>query len=235
MTALVSVEGISALVFTATLLYITKPVRHAVLKTPDAYKHTEGGQKESSIFMRFIIQGGAPRFVAECILLATIYNITTTLVAVLRPDVYPKLCPHSPASRFSATSIGWTMIPTFALVVGTKIRLRAFSELADSFTYTLTVPKNGLITSGIYRQIRHPSYTGLYMLGIAGAFFCVKGIDCWLPYDYVLPIVGVIEFVTCLAFLRLRIDKEEQFLKKEFGKEYVEYMDRSWRLIPYVY
>ncbi|RPA85609.1 hypothetical protein BJ508DRAFT_411994 [Ascobolus immersus RN42] len=228
------VNTIAAAIFTLTLISISKPVRHAVRKTPDAYKDTKDGEKETH-FMRFILHGGFPRLVADCILLGSIFNVTATWLAVLRPQQFEKVCPCSSPSLFSPTSLAFTILPALALVLGTKIRLRAFEELADSFTYTLTKPKNGLKTDGIYRYIRHPSYTGLYILGLAGGFICIKVVDCWIPYPHVFLAFGVVEFALCITFLRTRVETEEKFLKKEFGKEYVEYMDRSWRLIPWVY
>src|SRR5690606_36424799 len=133
---------IAAAIFTVSLISISKPVRHAVIKTPDAYKPTEDGEKESHL-MRFIVHGGVPRLIADCILLGSIFNVTATWLTILRPEKFSNVCPYSPAYYFSPTSLAFTIIPTLALVVGTKIRLRAFIELDDSFTYTLTKPKNG--------------------------------------------------------------------------------------------
>jgi protein-S-isoprenylcysteine O-methyltransferase Ste14 len=77
-----------------------------------------------------------------------------------------------------------------------------------------------LITSGPYSKVRHPSYSGLVLIyfGFALGFAVV-----WI----LIPAV-IFTILTCLTAI-----KEEEFLKKRFGKEYEEYARRvPWRFIP---
>ena len=80
-----------------------------------------------------------------------------------------------------------------------------------------------LITTGIFKYIRHPIYTG-GVLGIIG-FYCA------FQSVVVLIAASIIYFV----ILRHRLIFEEKILIDEFGDQYREYMKRTKRLIPYLY
>lgn len=54
------------------------------------------------------------------------------------------------------------------VALATFIRVHCFRELGQLFTFDLTIhPEHKLVTSGLYRYVRHPSYTGSLFL-IAG-------------------------------------------------------------------
>jgi protein-S-isoprenylcysteine O-methyltransferase Ste14 len=80
-------------------------------------------------------------------------------------------------------------------------------------------PGRQLVTSGVYRVIRHPSYLGLLVnaLGWALAFRSA---------------VGVIHTALMLPPLLARIRAEEQLLRTQFGREYDAYCRRTARLLP---
>jgi protein-S-isoprenylcysteine O-methyltransferase Ste14 len=78
-----------------------------------------------------------------------------------------------------------------------------------------------LVTSGIYRYIRHPQYTGFFMITF--------GMMCeWAT----LPLI--ILYCLLLALYYKLAKKEEGDIEKEFGKEYVEYKRTTKMFIPYV-
>lgn len=80
-----------------------------------------------------------------------------------------------------------------------------------------------LLTNGFYNHIRHPLYSGA-MIGRVGLGLTLRGY------------FGTIFFVLIfLIVFRKRMEIEEQSLISEFGDEYVEYMKRTKRLIPYIY
>lgn len=106
--------------------------------------------------------------------------------------------------------------------VGQTIRLRAVYELGASFTFRVqTVPGQRVVDTGLYRHVRHPSYTG--------ALVCALGFTVaytnWLAPLTVLVLAG--------AYV-VRIPHEERVLVEGVGEEYRRYMDRTKRLIPYV-
>ncbi|MFX0173328.1 MAG: methyltransferase family protein [Candidatus Hodarchaeota archaeon] len=83
--------------------------------------------------------------------------------------------------------------------------------------------KHQLITTGIYKCIRHPIYLGFLLLifGYSVAFgSCLMTI--------------IISFSFFLIF-RSRMDIEEKLLVSEFGEKYLGYMKRTKRLIPFLY
>ena len=81
---------------------------------------------------------------------------------------------------------------------------------------------HALVTDGLYRVIRNPSYLGLMVMlaGWALAFRSLLGLA--LAAAFVPPLIA-------------RIHSEEALLGKHFGAEYDAYRARTWRLIPYVY
>ena len=83
-------------------------------------------------------------------------------------------------------------------------------------------PGHELVTDGLYRYIRNPSYLGLLIgtLGWALAFRSIIGI--LLTALTVIPLVA-------------RMQAEEALLGERFGETYAAYRARSWRLIPWVY
>lgn len=80
-----------------------------------------------------------------------------------------------------------------------------------------------LITSGIYKRVRHPMYTAFWLMALAQAFL--------LP-NYVAGLSGLVGF----GFLFFsRIGPEEAMMEEAFGKEYHRYRARTWRVLPYIY
>ena len=80
-----------------------------------------------------------------------------------------------------------------------------------------------LITSGIYRRIRHPMYTAFWLWAIAQA--------CLLP-NWFAGFAGLAGF----GFLFFgRVAREEQMMLQTFGDDYREYMSRTYRIIPLIF
>jgi protein-S-isoprenylcysteine O-methyltransferase Ste14 len=112
----------------------------------------------------------------------------------------------------------------FFIGCGLIIRWIAILKLKKSFTVNVSVSVGQvIIQTGIYKYIRHPSYSGglLAFLGLGIAF------DNWLSLAIIfIPISG--------AFL-YRIHVEEKALITTLSKQYTDYMKRTWRLIPKIY
>jgi protein-S-isoprenylcysteine O-methyltransferase Ste14 len=79
-----------------------------------------------------------------------------------------------------------------------------------------------LITSSVYRVIRHPRYLGVIALSIGVSLI----FRSW---------VGLVASLVFFIILFFRIRDEEATMRKEFGVEWDAYCKRSWRLIPYIY
>ena len=80
-------------------------------------------------------------------------------------------------------------------------------------------PSTALVTSGVYRFTRNPMYLGMaaFYIGIAVA-------AGWIWALFLLPLV-------LIAIDRLVIAREEPYLERKFGQEYVEYKKRVRRWI----
>lgn len=105
------------------------------------------------------------------------------------------------------------------LLGGTVLRAAAVWTLKRAFTLNVqTTADQHLITSGLYRFVRNPAYTGsiLNLLGIA---FCLRG---------VLAPFAVL--VLCVGCYGVRIRKEEKMLSGQFGAEFETYKKHTWRL-----
>jgi protein-S-isoprenylcysteine O-methyltransferase Ste14 len=109
------------------------------------------------------------------------------------------------------------------MYAGLALRFYAITVLGAFFTTTVTVaPDQMLIETGPYRFIRHPAYTGLFII-LLGLGLSLAN---WLS---LLVIMGC-----ALIGLSYRIHVEERALKAKLGQCYQEYMRRTKRLIPFV-
>ena len=109
------------------------------------------------------------------------------------------------------------------LTLGGTLRLAAVFVLGCRFTGLVAIQEeHRLQTGGLYRHIRHPSYTGM-LLGMAGYVLVFR---CWL---------GLLLVVGTFAVLLARMKSEGALLECEFGDEYTSYRRRTWRLVPWIY
>lgn len=113
----------------------------------------------------------------------------------------------------------------FAIVLaGLVIRLAAIRSLAEHFTYTVRiVDDHRLVTSGIYRYVRHPAYLGQAMIFLG----------CGTAFSNWISILAL--FIPTLVAAYYRISVEEKVLVEHFGEHYREYMGRTKRLVPWIY
>jgi protein-S-isoprenylcysteine O-methyltransferase Ste14 len=119
----------------------------------------------------------------------------------------------------------WQVIVAIVvLLAGIAIRSTAILSLGKAFSPNVAIRTNQTIyRGGLYRFLRHPSYTGslLAFLGL--------GIELrnWIAFCVLfVPVTG--------AFL-YRIHVEEAALNEEFGAEYAAYSRLTKRLIPGIY
>ncbi|HEX6667559.1 MAG TPA: isoprenylcysteine carboxylmethyltransferase family protein [Solirubrobacterales bacterium] len=131
---------------------------------------------------------------------------------------------YVPALGWPGNGWGWIAIGVVVMCLGNGLRYWAILTLGRFFRFVVEVQDgHRVITTGPYRFIRHPSYTGLLLmqlgLGIAISNTLSLLICLTLP---LLPLVN-------------RIRSEELALSKDLGSEYVEYMTTTKRLIPRVW
>ena len=121
---------------------------------------------------------------------------------------------------------GWLSIVVglTVFVSGVTFRLWAMANLGRLFTFHVMLqPGHRVVTSGPYRLLRHPSYTG--------ALIALLGLGIALESGLaVLAFVGV----PLIGFL-IRIAHEERTLRAALGADYEAYAARTSRLIPGVW
>lgn len=108
---------------------------------------------------------------------------------------------------------------------GLSIRYQAMKTCGESFSHDIETinRKQKLITTGIYRYSRHPSYLGFWMFA-AG---CQIYLENWIGLALNIYILSI--------FFKKRIEFEEWFLvNRIFGNEYLQYRKRVGIWIPFV-
>jgi protein-S-isoprenylcysteine O-methyltransferase Ste14 len=109
------------------------------------------------------------------------------------------------------------------LVVGGVLRVWPILVLGWRFSPFVAIQeRHELVTGGIYRVIRHPSYVGA-VLGLAAWSLVFRSS------------VGLAMIVPTVWMVVARIEAEEALLASEFGERYEAYRRRTWRLVPFVY
>jgi protein-S-isoprenylcysteine O-methyltransferase Ste14 len=107
---------------------------------------------------------------------------------------------------------------------GLATRGWAIAALGAAFRTTVEVdPGQTVVSSGPYKRIRHPAYTGLLLL--TAGFALAIGNWLSLAICLLLPLPGVL----------WRIQVEEAELERVLGDAYSAYQARTTRLIPWLW
>lgn len=155
---------------------------------------------------------------------------------------------HSEAIGLSAALFGLGIVPGFyvatgipeaadypasawAVAIGTIIFAaamwvfrRTHKELGRNWSITLEIrDRHELISGGPYGLVRHPMYTSFLLMGVGQAF---------LLANWIIGLAGLVGFAI-LFFLR--VDEEERMMLETFGPQYRDYMEKTKRIIPYLY
>ena len=114
------------------------------------------------------------------------------------------------------------VVIVFFAVSGLIVAMMARRALAGNWSRAVAFKEDHeLITTGLYRYVRHPIYTGVLLMVLATALF-------------VGTLSAAIGFIIIVLGLWSKLRAEEELLTKHFPKEYPAYKDRTKALIPYV-
>ena len=124
-------------------------------------------------------------------------------------------------------ALNWTWASSCALAVataGTLLRAWAVMRLGRFFTWHVRVQAGQtVISTGPYRIVRHPSYTGAWLLYV--------GVLLAVDATIAAILMGILLFY---GFVR-RIRYEESLMQQTFGDEYLAYCLRVKRLVPFIW
>ena len=109
-------------------------------------------------------------------------------------------------------------------VAGLWLFHRSHADLGTNWSVTLEVrERHRLIVHGVYRRIRHPMYTALFLYSIGQALVLPN----WLAGPSYLVAFGIL--------FACRVGAEEAMMREEFGDDYEAYMSRTQRLAPWIW
>lgn len=134
---------------------------------------------------------------------------------------------------FALSFLPWLVIPLprislwigiGLLIIGSLLRRYCFRILGKYLSAAITVtPDQPIIEKGIYRWVRHPSYTAgfLMFLGIGFALGSWLSISSFIVYMFI-------------AYSR-RVEAEEAAMLDTLGEPYRAYKARTKRFIPFIF
>lgn len=143
-------------------------------------------------------------------------TIPAAVLLVVSPRIAPALEIRPPLVS--------VLIGIVLFSVGEALRVWSKVALGRYFTYTVqTSSDQPVITTGPYRAVRHPSYTGilLIVLGVGAVW------GNWLG-------LAVLLAATTIG-VRYRIHVEEHALLDDLGDRYRDYTEHHKRLIPFLW
>ena len=114
------------------------------------------------------------------------------------------------------------VVGTVLLALGMAFSIWARMELGRNWSNVVTVKVgHELIQSGPYRWVRHPIYTGI-LTAIIGT-----GLAQDYLFDLLVPL-------TMFSSFWIKLKREEDWMRTQFGGQYDAYMTRTKRLVPFV-
>jgi protein-S-isoprenylcysteine O-methyltransferase Ste14 len=217
------------------LLLFTTVLLHIVFTNPNARSDTDYVPDEG-IGTTFITKLG-PNIGKIMMWIITLYQALYLSLQVFSPSLISVLFPQLPTST---DPLPWTsalVLGYILMIVGGLGRLWCYKTLGRFFTYQITIRhSHKLIRTGPYAYVRHPSYTFVIFL-MAGVFLVHRRLTNFFPNSAWVQIisdpVGILInlMIIILIFIR-RVIREEEELKKKFGKEWIQYVSETKRFIP---
>lgn len=120
-----------------------------------------------------------------------------------------------------AQLFGTPLAHLVAMVIGYTIVFAGATLVADGWRRIHRARRDGeLVTDGVYARVRHPQYTGLFLIVFG------EGIVHWPT------IFSAIAFPVIVIAYTLLARKEERQMLAEFGDEYGEYRRQVPMFIP---
>ena len=130
---------------------------------------------------------------------------------------FPRFADHPVIPVLSYLGIGLDLVSLWMFY-------RTHRDLGHNWSVSLDLrERHTLVTTGIYASVRHPMYTGFWLMAVAQALLLPN----WIAGPAGLVGFGILFFG--------RIGREEEMMITAFGDEYRAYMRRTARILPWLY
>jgi protein-S-isoprenylcysteine O-methyltransferase Ste14 len=101
---------------------------------------------------------------------------------------------------------------------------RTHRDLGHNWSVSLDLrERHTLVTTGVYASVRHPMYSGFWLMALAQLLLLPN----WIAGPAGLIGFGILFFG--------RVGREEEMMITAFGDEYRSYMRRTSRVVPKIY
>lgn len=158
------------------------------------------------------------RYMSQLTVVMTIYAVIMIVLHSLNVQFGTLFTRYS-----AADSIGFDISGFITGIAGLSLCFYSQTKMGNSWRVGIDEKtKTELVTTGLYRCIRNPTYLGLFLLNIG----------VWLIWP--TWTIFILNFVFIL-FLEIQVRCEEDYLQKLHGIEYVQYKNRTKRYIPFIY
>lgn len=158
------------------------------------------------------LRGGPERFLVPIWMAWTI----GILAVALAPEPCAAACVWEPATTISRT------IGPLLVLAGSSLVIAASIDIGSSWRIGVDTDTPGhLVTTGIYQYTRNPIFEGIIL--------ALAGIVVWVPAVPLAALWGL-----TLLLVRAQITREEKFLARTWGSEYLAYSSRVGRWGPRV-
>lgn len=128
-------------------------------------------------------------------------------------------------TRFPITQDNWILYVGEALILtGIVLRFIIIRSLGKYFTVDVTIKQDHKIKKeGFYKYLRHPSYAFSLLTSLGLGLY----LNNWLSL--------ILAFLPPFFAFIFRIKIEEKALVEQFGDEYLNYVKKTKKLIPFIY
>lgn len=151
-------------------------------------------------------------------------NILTMYAAIMIPVHAVNLQWASLFSRYQTFSSPLVDVIGFIIgLAGLTFCLYAQLKMGSSWRVGIDEKvKTELITTGLYKWIRNPTYLGLFLLNFG----------VWLIWPtWMFFLLNLLFYL----FLEIQVRCEEDYLSSVHGQPYVEYKKKTKRYLPFIY
>jgi protein-S-isoprenylcysteine O-methyltransferase len=144
------------------------------------------------------------------------------LPALIAWFVYLPYADRHQIATSNSSALRWLGLALFGIAFW--LRIESIRAQGPQFSCAVAIQEqHRLTTSGPYRWMRHPAYTG------------VIGIVAGLSLVFANPVAALIMTGLVWIWMETRIRDEERLLLEKFGLEFSHYARHTRKLIPFVY